>query len=729
MKKLLQTSLVSLLVTSAILAQATPQTVFKYTFENDDAQITNEEGQIIGTDGPIEPDYKNGTNGLIITTNTSGVTRFSTARGGGQLGHRARLVGTIFDPANPTVPSNQALALEFDSYNTTAQQPYNNGFIVLQAPRTDGIVRKEDNFVYDNAGQIVTDPNTGENLLKLPDTGPAPSMENLIANPRDYAVKVKIAVQGYDAPGNFSCPFNVAYDSSGDIGFTTNFSVPPTPAGQPPVFTTFTRRLSEFTASRLSEVISSQLNIKVYNFSPMTSWGTTETTGLNNRIIVDDFEIIYSPLPIYTPTVAFGSGGTYSENFNGIVDPITGTTSYVLPNGWTTPNNYWSVKPLPLRGVEEFIGSGNTLNTGVLNAATNKVQANLRINNGAGVMVPPSTTYPLAPLLTPGAYTSFEYVEPDVNDTDMDGNFNELIPAVDANGNRLKFTGFSGGWLSNNGLANQTYDPALAATIRQSTLHLTGLPTHDTLDLEMLLATGGSYDGLTNTAGANTGNQSREYNFRINVRDGIDPNVANTVTQTQPGANNNPVEYTNGPSRLTAAANLTNQYSEQWNDVSGTITRVTLGWTTASAYDLSKLDVLKGIRHSNSDLVIDFFHGLDSGVDDEFVAIENVKITLKLNGQIVGGTPPAPLEITTVSGTLTPAVAVTFAFKSVAGKNYELQASDNLATGGWTTISTSAIPATAASTTVNIGAGAGAIADPGAAGKTQRFYRVREIAP
>lgn len=149
-----------------------------------------------------------------------------------------------------------------------------------------------------------------------------------------------------------------------------------------------------------------------------------------------------------------------------------------------------------------------------------------------------------------------------------------------------------------------------------ASLSFTNLPAHESIDIDFLLAAGDSIDSTDPT------------NITLRV-DGV------TIWEFQFTASGNNLS---GPGivKLVGNGNLNNYYREQWNNRTAGPTnendRVAQSWIGDSFYDMAGFSNLTAIPHTSDTLTIEIIHNLSSAYTDEYLAIENVGVTL--NGVI-----------------------------------------------------------------------------------------------
>lgn len=167
--------------------------------------------------------------------------------------------------------------------------------------------------------------------------------------------------------------------------------------------------------------------------------------------------------------------------------------------------------------------------------------------------------------------------------------------------------GASGQWLIN---------LARGAGTGAATLSFTNLPTHESIDIDFLLAAGDSIDSTDLT------------NIILRV-DGT------TIWQFQFTASGNNLT---GPGivKLVGNGNLDNYYREQWaNNTAGPTNsndRFAQSWIGDSFYNMGGFSNFTAIPHTSDTLTIEIIHNLSSAYTDEYLAIENIGVTL--NGVI-----------------------------------------------------------------------------------------------
>ncbi|HPA17523.1 MAG TPA: PEP-CTERM sorting domain-containing protein [Verrucomicrobiae bacterium] len=169
--------------------------------------------------------------------------------------------------------------------------------------------------------------------------------------------------------------------------------------------------------------------------------------------------------------------------------------------------------------------------------------------------------------------------------------------------------GASGLWLIN--LARSSGSGTGTAT-----LSFTNLPAHTSIDIDFLLAAGDSIDATDYT------------NITLRV-DGA------TLWQFQFSASGNNLS---GPGivKLVGNGNLDNYYREQWaNNTAGPTNandRFAQSWIGDSFYNMDGFSNFTAIPHTSDTLTIEIIHNLSSAYTDEYLAIENLGVTL--NGVI-----------------------------------------------------------------------------------------------
>lgn len=167
--------------------------------------------------------------------------------------------------------------------------------------------------------------------------------------------------------------------------------------------------------------------------------------------------------------------------------------------------------------------------------------------------------------------------------------------------------GFASGWLVTNGEG---------VTTRTALVEFNNLPSHNGLDLDLLLGAGNSIDGgegllVIRVDGITV--------FSRDFESGGRPNFGLAGT---------------GIVRMVDQENIDlGHYRERWNDNGGAgpfdeNDRIQEGWTVASAYDLAGALDLTGVAHIGGTLTVEIIHDLNSGPFDEYFAIENFAITL-----------------------------------------------------------------------------------------------------
>lgn len=169
--------------------------------------------------------------------------------------------------------------------------------------------------------------------------------------------------------------------------------------------------------------------------------------------------------------------------------------------------------------------------------------------------------------------------------------------------------GATGQWLINQARSSGSGTGA-------ATLSFTNLPLHESIDIDFLLAAGDSIDSTDLT------------NITLRI-DGT------TIWQFQFTASGNNLS---GPGivKLVGNGNLDNYYREQWNNRTSGPTnendRVAQSWIGDSFYDMGGFSNFTAIPHTSDTLTIEIIHNLSSTYTDEYLAIENIGVTL--NGVI-----------------------------------------------------------------------------------------------
>lgn len=181
--------------------------------------------------------------------------------------------------------------------------------------------------------------------------------------------------------------------------------------------------------------------------------------------------------------------------------------------------------------------------------------------------------------------------------------------------------GFKGNWLI-----------SIAGRNNGARLEFKDLPAHESIDLDMLLAAGGSIDG-DDVAMGPEGDQTHTGNFVV-VVDGKEAFSHKFNGQGENLAGN-------GAKKLVQGQVNPALYIEEWKSgAKGPDDRSWVSWATSAGYDLSAFRPFNAIPHTASTLTIDFLHGLDGGNNDEHVAIDNLSI--KLAGAVADSRIPFP---------------------------------------------------------------------------------------
>ncbi|MGK0184237.1 MAG: hypothetical protein ACI9R3_000003 [Verrucomicrobiales bacterium] len=224
-----------------------------------------------------------------------------------------------------------------------------------------------------------------------------------------------------------------------------------------------------------------------------------------------------------------------------------------------------------------------------------------------------------------------------------------IDPLVEAQGYNEIDPRFAGSWLGSN--ASATHDGT-------ATLFFKDLPPHDGIDLDFVLASTDSTDGVDVVPNAISNG-----NFQI-VLDGEAIHEARYNGNS--GASVDSEEFVE---ELASQANLSVNYRETWNDSDeGPIDaddRTSVGWTLDSAYDYAAFfdaDGDRPIAHTADTLTLSFIHGMDGASDDEGIAIDSLKL------QLLNVTEKVDFMIGSLS--IGDANAVTLSWNSADGKTY-----------------------------------------------------------
>ena len=248
----------------------------------------------------------------------------------------------------------------------------------------------------------------------------------------------------------------------------------------------------------------------------------------------------------------------------------------------TISDGGWSIEPIAPSGVSELTATGGG-------------EAQIRPSSGGfDEAAFGGATFPLAPVVAPSDFAT------------------------------LTANAISGNWLQQIGTGSATESASGSGVFDVTNdgiarLVFTNLPPHQGVDIDLLIAAGGSWDG-------GTANANHDDAFEILV-DG------NSIFSHFFGNGGATFDGTEGVTTFFTNANVNGHYREQWNDNAGAGPaddgdRSNISWTMDSAYDLGGLPALSDIPHTSDTLTIEFIHRLNSNTTDEQISLDQIAVNL-----------------------------------------------------------------------------------------------------